>query len=81
MVNLDRADRAVFDAGRAAYRAGERARSCPYNAAQERLRELWVRGWVRAQAAHLYGADEVPPSDAQVKAMDRWRTGGKPRAH
>ncbi|MGI9157111.1 MAG: ribosome modulation factor [Marmoricola sp.] len=79
MAKLTSLEKAAFDAGRKAYHARQRARSCPHT--DEPLRSLWVRGWVRAQANHLYGTDEEPPSDAQVKAMDRWRTAGRPSAH
>lgn len=47
----------AYDAGRAAYEAGQESRAVPYPAGSEN-RLLWLRGYTLARRDDLYGTPE-----------------------
>lgn len=73
---------AAFDAGAIAYNTGQPSTACPFrNDSLDDvgdLRILWIRGWVLARNAHLYGDVELPPTDPKLRAMECWRIGRAP---
>jgi len=74
----------AFDAGTNAYNTGQPSTACPFRPQPDDtpddvdLRILWIRGWVLARDAHLYGDVELPPTDPKLSAMKRWRIGRAP---
>jgi len=72
----------AFDAGQVAYNTGQPSTACPFGPTTDPdlldLRILWVRGWVLARQAHLFGDVELPPTDPKLRAMERWRIGRAP---
>jgi hypothetical protein len=49
---------AAYDAGRAAYTAGEQSSTCPHDPRSE-LGVLWLRGFVLARRDDQYGPDRL----------------------